>query len=129
MKASEQSLCRLNSMLQSEQATVKEITDLVLLITDLTGWKLKVIDFNLYDENLLEQLKKDKTIAIKKSEYEKAASFRDQEILCEKHIAFKKQYQLKHSIFHFENGEIWYCYVGKSLKETELFKSLIEIQL
>jgi hypothetical protein len=124
---SENNMSRLNSMLHSEQATVKEITDLILLIKDLTEWKLKVIDFNQYNENYLDQLRRDKLTAIKKVEYEKAAAYRDQEILCEKYIEFKRQHLLERSRFHFEHNIIWYCFSGMNEREAEVLRELQQI--
>jgi hypothetical protein len=127
MKKSEQSLSRLNSMLLSEEVPVEDIKNLLLLIIDLTAWQLKVIDFNLYDQHLLDQLRKNKANAIHIQEYEKAAAYRDQEILCEKYIEFKKQHQLERSKFHFEAQTIWYCFFGMNEREAEVLKSLQQI--
>jgi len=127
MKTTEQSLSRLNSMLMNEEVPVEEIKNLLLLIIDLTAWQFKVIDFNLYNLQLLEQLKKSKEHALHLCEYEKAADFRDQEKYCMQYMEFIKHHQLEHSIFHFGAKTIYYCYYGNNERETEVLKMLQQI--
>lgn len=81
MKKSEQSLSRLNSILWSDDIPVEDIKNLLLLIIDVTGWKFSVIDFNLYDEHFLDQLRRDKILALESQEFERACVLRDQEKL------------------------------------------------
>lgn len=91
--------------------------------------KIKLIDFEYFNEERLMNAKEEKIICVRLQNFEKAASNRDLELECQKHIDLKNQFELNKSMFDLKEGYLLYYYFGTSLndrKMKEIYKQFIK---
>lgn len=90
--------------------------------------KLKILDFEYYNEERLEHAKKEKIEGVKSQNFEWAASWRDKEVKILKYIELREEFNIKKSGFHFEKGFLLYFYLGTEKNDKQI-KEIIKEKL
>ena len=86
--------------------------------------KIKILDFEYYNEERLQHATKEKIEGVKSQNFEWAASWRDKEKKILKYIELRKEFNVDKSMFHFEEGFLLYLYLGTA-KNDKLIKRII----
>ena len=87
--------------------------------------KIKLIDFEYYNEKRLGDAKQEKIIFVQLQNFKRAASNRDLELECQKHVDLKSEFKIEKSTFHYEQNYLMYFYLGTAKNDKlvrEYFK-------
>ena len=120
MESSKDILQKLNEILEKDNPDIELFETLLMTLKSEYNPKIKLIDFEYYTEERLIKAKEEKIICIRLQNFEKAASNRDLELECQKHIDLKNQFELNKSMFDLKEGYLLYYYFGTSLNDRKI---------
>lgn len=125
MAVSENVIHELNNLLEADSFEIKQFANLYRLIKEQDTVKIKLIDFEYYNEKKLEEVKKEKIICVQLQNFERAASSRDLELECQKYVDLKKEFKIEKSMFHYEQNYLMYFYLGTA-KNDKLVREYLK---
>jgi len=128
MAVSENVIQELNNLLETDNFDIMQFDIIYRLIKEQETAKTKLIDFEYYNEERLEEAKNEKIICVQLQNFEKAASSRDLELECQKYVDLKKEFKIEKSRFHYEQNFLLYFYLGTS-KNDKLVKEYLKKEL
>jgi len=128
MAVSENVIQELNNLLETDSFDIMQFDIIYRLIKEQETAKTKLIDFEYYNEERLEEAKNEKIICVQLQNFEKAASSRDLELECQKYVDLKKEFKIEKSRFHYEQNFLLYFYLGTS-KNDKLVKEYLKKEL
>lgn len=111
---------KLNRFLHVENLVTLEFQKLIDIIINQKNLKFKILYCNLYTEKRLQDVEANKNIALANNEYETAAEWSSQERLINKYMKLKNDIQLQNSMFYYEDGYVFYFYMGTELNDKKL---------
>lgn len=92
MAITENVINELNNFLESDSFDIEEFDKLYQSLKLNNTFKIKLIDFEYYNEKRLEEAIKEKIICVELLNFERAASNRDLELKCQKYIDLKLEF-------------------------------------
>jgi len=125
MAITENEINELNSFLESDSFDIEEFDKLYQSLKLNNTFKIKLIDFDYYNEERLEEAKKEKIICVQLQNFERAASNRDLELECQKYVDIKSEYKIEKSAFHYEHKYLMYFYLGTA-KNDKLVREYLK---
>lgn len=120
MKRLTEAADQLNVLLNANKLDRHKLENIARELDQIPGLRLKLVDFEKYNEKELEKLTAEKQIQIKNQNFEAAANARKQEKECLKFANFQKYFQLKNSFFYPEEGKLFYFYLGTAKNDVEI---------
>lgn len=121
----EEILEKLQLTLNIADFNTAEFENLLESLIEQEKVKLKILDFEYYNEERLEHAKKEKIEGVKSQNFEWAASWRDKEKKILKYIELREEFDIKKSGFHYEEGFLLYFYLGTEKNDIQI-KELIK---
>jgi hypothetical protein len=115
----------MNIMLYAKDFDEIKFQELLNEIREKYHPRIGMLDLAYYNKARKKDLWDKKIGAVKNSDFEKAASYRKQEILGKNFEEFKKRFKIKKSIIRFEENYLVYLHVGNARNESmvkEFFK-------
>lgn len=125
MAVTENEINGLNNFLESDSLDIEEFKKLYQSIKLNNTVKIKLIDFEYYNEKRLEEAKKEKIICVELMNFERAASNRDLELECQKYVDLKTEFKIEKSAFHYEQKYLMYFYLGTA-KNDKLVREYLK---
>lgn len=125
MAVSENVIQELNNLLETDSFDIMQFDIIYRLIKEQETAKTKLIDFEYYNEERLEEAKNEKIICVQLQNFEKAASCRDLELECQKYVDLKKEFKIEKSMFHYEQNYLMYFYLGTA-KNDKLVREYLK---
>ena len=125
MVITENEINELNKFLESDSFDIVEFEKLYQSIKINNNFKIKLIDFEYYNEKRLEEAIKEKIICVELLNFERAASNRDLELECQKYIDLKLEFKIEKSAFYYEQKYLMYFYLGTA-KNDKLVKEYLK---
>lgn len=125
MMVVEEILEKLQLTLNIADFNTAEFENLLESLIEQEKVKLKILDFEYYNEERLEHAKKEKIEGVKSQNFEWAASWRDKEKKILKYIELREEFDIKKSGFHYEEGFLLYFYLGTEKNDIQI-KELIK---
>jgi len=125
MAITENEINELNNFLVSDSFDVVEFDKLYQSIKLNNTFKIKLIDFEYFNEKRLEEAIKEKIICVELLNFERAASNRDLELECQKYIDLKSEFKIEKSAFHFEQKYLMYFYL-RTAKNDKLVREFLK---
>lgn len=116
---------KLNIALYDDDLSKGEIENLLELLTDQENIKIRVLDFEYYNEERLENIKHKKKEGVISQDFEWAAICREEELKIQKYIELKIEFDIKRSGFYFEDGYVLYFYFGTEKNDKQI-KEIID---
>jgi hypothetical protein len=110
----------MNIMLYAKEFNSNEFQDLLNEIREKYHPKIGMLDFVFYDVTKSKWWRNRKIDAVRNSDFDKAASYLNQEKLAEEFMQFKKRFKIKKSIFTFEKNYLVYLYVGNARNDKKI---------
>ncbi|WP_143960136.1 UvrB/UvrC motif-containing protein [Litoribacter populi] len=117
-------LDQLNSALAASEPDWALLRQLIQELTDQAGLKLKVLDFEFYNDARLEYAEKEKDLATRRQAYEEASIWRDKVREIQKHIDLRNDLSLTTSSFRVDHGHLFYFHTGKGLHDQQVLELL-----
>jgi len=121
----ENEINELNKFLESDSFDIEEFDKLYKSLKHNNTFKIKLFDFEYYNEKRLEEAKKEKIICVELMNFERAASNRDLELECQKYIDIKSEFKIEKSAFHYEQKYLMYFYFGTA-KNDKLVREYLK---
>lgn len=115
----------LNDFLESENIDIEGFNKLYQSIKHNNTVKIKLIDFEYYNEKRLEEARKEKINCVQVQEFEKAAFNRQLEMDCRKHVELKTEFKIEKSAFYYEQNYLMYFYFGTAKNDKLIRKALV----
>ena len=125
MSITENQINELNNFLESDNLDMEEFKKLYQSIKHNNTFKIKLIDFENYNEKRLEEARKEKINSVKIQEFEKAAFNRQLEMDCRKHIEIKTEFKIEKSAFFYKQNYLMYFYLGTAKNDKLIRKALV----
>ena len=125
MHTIKETILQLNTHLENKDLNKKHLVDLLLILKDQFGLQFRFLDFEYYNEERKGRARTEKNRNVQSKNYDKAAFFRNFEKVCQDYMEVKKDYEIKKSMFHCEDGCLFYFYLGET-KTTEEAKAVFE---
>lgn len=125
MAITENVINELNNFLESDSFDIEEFDKLYQSLKLNNTFKIKLIDFEYYNEKRLEEAIKEKIICVELLNFERAASNRDLELKCQKYIDLKLEFKIEKSAFHNEQKYLMYFYFGTA-KNDKLVREYLK---
>lgn len=116
---------KLKLALNNADFSTTEFDNLLTSLLEQKEIKIKILDFEYYNEKRLEHIQKEKIEGVKSLNFGYAASCRDTEKKILKFIELRDEFEIKKSGFHFENGFLFYFYLGTE-KNDKHIKEIIK---
>ncbi len=116
---------KLNQSLHADNFDVDAFKNLIHFITAQEKVRLRVLDFEYFNEQRLSQVTKKKLEAIKAWDFEAAALWRDKERKVLEYIEIRKELNIQQSGFHYDKGYLFYSHMGTAKNDNEVIKVLI----
>ncbi len=120
MKSIQEIVIQLNAILVAARFSKKQFIDLYKLIKKEHQMKIRLIDLDKFDEDLLERAKKEKLEQIKNQNFEMAARQRELEKKCLRHIDFRDNLKVEQSSFYLEENKLYYFYLGEARNDKKI---------
>jgi len=86
--------------------------------------KFKLMDFEFFNEERMVKITAEKKRFVKERNFEAAANWRDLEKNFEKHIRFKKYFNIEKSMFYPEDNILLYLYLGTAKNDQVIYSRL-----
>jgi len=112
MAMNEKDIAELNNFLEAEQFDIDAFGMFFQFLKQNHSFKINLIDFEYYNEQRLEEAKKEKISSVQHQNWEIAASNRDLELLCQKFIDIRNQFNIEKSFFLYEEDYLLYLFLG-----------------
>jgi len=112
MAMNEKDIAELNNFLEAEQFDIDAFGMFFQFLKQNHSFKINLIDFEYYNEQRLEEAKKEKISSVQHQNWEIAASNRDLELLCQKFIDIRNQFNIEKSSFLYEEDYLLYLFLG-----------------
>lgn len=125
MSITENQINELNNFLESDNLDMEEFKKLYQSIKHNNTLKIKLIDFEYYNEKRLEEARKEKINCVQIREFERAASNRQLEMDCRKHIEIKTEFKIEKSAFFYKQNYLMYFYLGTAKNDKLIRKALV----
>ncbi|AHW62300.1 hypothetical protein SAMN05444285_11610 [Draconibacterium orientale] len=117
---------QLNILLNTESLDIPLLNKLALELSQTSNPRIKLLDFEKYNEENLAKLTAEKFTKIKEQDFEAGANAREQEKECLKYTKFQKYFKLKNSFFYPEDDKLFYFYLGTEKNDKLIKASLFE---
>lgn len=117
---------KLNKFLKDKNPDFKQFEEIIKQIKEQEKLRIRILDFEYNDEERLNHAVKEKIIAVKSYNFERAASWRDKEKEIQKYIDLKKTFKIKKSMFYFQGDYLVYFYFGNAKNDKEIKEFLKE---
>jgi len=125
MSITKNQINELNDFLESENIDIEGFKKLYKSIKHSNNVKIKLIDFEYYNEKRLEEARKEKINSVQIQEFEKAAFNRQLEMDCRKHVELKTELKIEKSAFYYEQNYLMYFYLGTAKNDKLIRKALV----
>ncbi|MGQ7868678.1 hypothetical protein [Sunxiuqinia sp. sy24] len=112
---------QLNTLLSAEQLDKSKLDGLVRELDQISDLRVKLVDFEKYNEEALAKLTEEKMAQIRSQNFEQAATLREQEKECIKYANFQRYFKLKNSFFYPEERKLFYFHLGTE-RNDEILK-------
>ncbi len=123
METYEQIVTELNHSLNKEQFNKNEIENIIVLAMEQTKLKLKLFDFEYFNENKLAEIQTIMAKALETENFEQIAYLQQIENECIRIITVREKCELKESVFSTDEDSLLYFYFGNSTND-KVIKSL-----
>jgi type 1 glutamine amidotransferase len=120
---------KLNQALHADNFDVDALRNLLLFITEQEKVRLRVLDFEYFNEQRLSHVTKKKLEAIKAWDFESAALWRDKERKVLEYMEIRKELNIQQSGFHYDKGYLFYSHLGTAKNDNEVIKILSSMGL
>ena len=115
---------KLNLALHADDFDADAFSNLLQYIIKNENVRLKILDFEYFNETRLKHVTKEKVGAIRVKDYHAAALWRDKERKVLEYIEIKKGLKIQQSGFRYDNGYLFYFYLGTARNDPEIKKVL-----
>jgi hypothetical protein len=112
MEALESLVGELNNLLEVEILVQEEFTSLIKQIKAHKKITIKILDFEYFNEERLEQANKEKIKAVMIQNFDSAAAWRDKEKKIQKYIDIRNELEVTKSRFFYKEDYLLYLYMG-----------------
>lgn len=109
----------MNEMLKGQVFSAEQFETLVKTMQDQFKTKFRILDFEYHNEQRLTWAHARKLKCIEDQNFEAAATCRDLEVACQKHIDLRENYNLNESAFLHEDNYLLYLYFGNQVHDKE----------
>ena len=109
-------------MLNVAELDMAKLRDIARELDQIPDLRVKLVDFEKYNEENLSKLTDAKMLQIKEQNFEKAANIREEEKECFKYANFQKYFKLKHSFFYPEERKLFYFHLGTEKNDSVMMK-------
>ncbi len=120
---------KLNQALYADNLDADAFRNLLLYITEQEKVRLRVLDFEYFNEQRLSRVTKKKLDAIRTWDFESAALWRDKERKVLEYIEIRKEMKIQQSRFHYDKGYLFYSHMGTAKNDNEVIKILSSMRL
>lgn len=120
METCENIIRNLNELLEADNINMQQFDDLLKSLKELYNPRIKLIDFEFYNEESKERFSKEKLICVKLHNFDKAAYNRGLELECLKYINLKTEFEIKKSMFYYEQNYLLYFYLGTAKNDKSI---------
>ncbi|WP_320168126.1 hypothetical protein [Mangrovibacterium marinum] len=103
---------QLNEMLNVAELDMAKLWDIARELDQIPDLRIKLVDFEKYNEENLAKLTAEKLAMVKEQNFEACANAREQEKECFKYANFQKYFKLKHSFFYPEERKLFFFHLG-----------------
>jgi len=124
----EEMVLKLNEFLEAEQFPPGQFKSLIKLFIERYKPEIKILDFDYYRESSLHMAQKKKMKYVSIQDFETAAKFRELEKECLNYIEIKTEYNIKKSMFYYDQNYLFYFHLGTAKndkKVKEYIKKLV----
>ena len=104
----------LNTHLQEDWADEKRIFALVKELSNNGINCIRLLDFKIYNAEMLKFAKQEKARCVQELDFERAANMRDIERICIEYEVYMKQHYIVSSQFKYSDGEVFFCYLAEN---------------
>ncbi len=115
---------KLNQALHADNFDSSAFKNQLHFITEQQKVRLRVLDFEYFNEQRLSHVTKKKLEAIKAWDFEAAALWRDKERKVLEYIEIRKELNIQKSGFHYDKGYLFYSHLGTARNDKEVIKAL-----
>ena len=114
----------LNLALHADHFDADAFSNLLQHIIKHEKVRLRILDFEYFNQARLERLTKEKLEAIRAKDYHSAALWRDKERKVLEYIEIKNELQIQQSRFHYEKGYLFYFHLGTARNDQAIKKAI-----
>ena len=114
----------LNLALHADHFDADAFSNLLQHIIKHEKVRLRILDFEYFNQARLEHLTKEKLEAIRAKDYHAAALWRDKERKVLEYIEIKSELQTQQSGFHYDKGLLFYYHLGTARNDSNAIKVL-----
>lgn len=115
---------QLNDMLVADQIDSVQLEKVCCAWRGKENIRFRLLDFEYYNEDQLKIITEEKIAFVREQNFEGAANKREIEKKFIKHVEFKKELEIEHSAFHFEENMLVYLYTGTAKNDKVLYSRL-----
>lgn len=120
---------KINLAVHADEFDAEAFSNLLQLIIKHDNIRLRILDFEYFNETRLERLTKEKLEAIRAKDYHAAALWREKERKVLEYIEIKRELNIQQSKFHYEKGYLFYIHLGTARNDNEIIKTLSSMGL
>ncbi len=117
---------KLNQALHADNFDADAFKNLLHSIIEQEKVRLRVLDFEYFNEKRLAHVAKKKLEAIRAWELESAALWRDKERKVLEYIEIRKELNIQKSGFHYDKGYLFYSHLGTAKNDNEVIKIFLK---
>ena len=113
---------KLNLVLHAEDFDADAFSNLLQHVIKNEKVRLRILDFEYFNQARLERLTREKLEAIRAKDYHSAALWRDKERKVLEYIEIKNELKIQQSGFHYDKGYLFYFHLGTAKNDPEIKK-------
>ena len=113
---------KLNLVLHADHFDADAFSDLLQHVIKNEKVRLRILDFEYFNQARLERLTKEKLESIRAKDYHAAALWRDKERKVLEYIEIKNELQIQQSGFRYEKGYLLYFHLGTARNDQAIKK-------
>ena len=114
----------LNELLEADQMDNALLEEICQALKEEICLKFKLMDFEFFNEERMVKITSEKKTFVRERNFEAAANQRDLEKNFEKHIRFKKYFNMEKSMFYPEDNMLVYFYSGTAKNDHVIYSRL-----
>jgi len=113
---------KLNLALHDDDFDAESFSNLLQHVIKNEKVRLRILDFEYFNQARLERLTKEKLESIRAKDYHAAALWRDKERKVLEYIEIKNELQIQQSGFRYEKGYLLYFHLGTARNDQAIKK-------
>ena len=113
---------KLNLALHDDDFDAESFSNLLQHVIKNEKVRLRILDFEYFNQARLERLTREKLEAIRAKDYHAAALWRDKERKVLEYIEIKNELQIQQSGFRYEKGYLLYFHLGTARNDQAIKK-------